>query len=213
MPQSLLREARVTLPCCECHYEGLNNNGPDNDHLYMLAKEVGVDKSEIIRRGYLNHPLPRGDVYLICKPWPYPLTRMDKDCLEKVCRATSEAGLSGEWFRLDDNSAGYVKYVFTTHDRRCDTDSMRRCPFPDEVYCVLDVERPYANAFFRRMNHNEQLKHKVMAYISMDSLEGWAYWNSGFIQTPKGTLQFFFGDEVPSEKIERLQKAMIRELR
>ena len=216
MPNFLLREAWASMPECECYYE--RNADPYykfriGDAVLEWAKSKGAKMTNTIKmedrtaRSFHFHSF---DTYM--QLWPFKITQADKDTMEKAAKASKEAGVKGDWFRVLAHQ-GECEYVFTTHRQSIEEFRERRCPYPDEVFCFLDVPRPQPGAFFERMNRRQN-KLKLTRQISLEGIEGKAYWNYASVFSPRQfTLSLFFGDEVSAETVERLQKALLQKLK
>ena len=216
MPKFLLDEVWLSLPDCECYYEAnpvIQHDREFGGNLFAWAKKTGIDSTNIIKNevkranGFHFHSISKNT-----QLWPYKITQADRLTLESATQASKEAGLEGEWHRILGRQ-GLSEYAFTTHGQNAEGNLGRRCPYPNEIFCYMDVSRPEPGAFFRKWAYVRPPKLKTTTKISLESQEGISYWNYASVCTPKFRLSIFFGDEVSPSTVEKLQKSMLRQMR
>ncbi len=217
MPKFLLNEAWLSLPDCECYCER-NPHMRDrhfNWSLQALAANEGIDKAKIINKECSKpNILYFNNLYTTYTSWPFKISQADKTTMELAKQASEVTGLKGVWSKILCYQ-GRSEYVFTTHGRSPADVLERRCPYPDEIFCILDVSasRPVADGFFQRMN-NRNPKLKKTTQLSLESMEGRSYWNYASVFIPKRfSVSIFFGDEVPPSTVEKLQKSLSQKLK
>ena len=202
IPQCLLREAWLSFSDCECYCESLGakwSSFPEENTSAFIRKADG-NAVTIEKKGYWNH-LWSNDrpIYTDFSVYRDTITQADKRCLEKASQATAEAGIAGDWARINYTADSF--YCFTNHDRFKETLSEEIVPYPDEIFCSLHIYKP-----------TKQNQGKGTPVIRLNGLEGKSYWNCRSAAYKGMQLQIFFGDEVPLETVERLHQTLAKAL-
>ena len=197
MPRSLLEEKWLTLPECDVYLETQGTFFPDY-HYVAIQHILNLDYASYPTARF--HRLPGASeaffLHRDMRTWTFPLTKADEKWISALNKATSSAGLPGQWIRCSfDHDKAVPFYVYDLHGRFSHkTDEHPEIiPRPDEIICLI------TKSTFKSAKANKTV---------MNSKEGNSYWNYWKISDFGYDVHIYFGDDVSMERLDQLQAVM-----